>query len=87
MAADVRRVLTPLCRNIARLMILAALLARRPMTRPRAPLGRQQLPLLPFIFELVGISYSGYFVYRYLLFKPDREELGEKIDDIKSKIF
>lgn len=35
----------------------------------------------------MGISYSGYFVYRYLLFKPDREELGEKIDDIKSKIF
>jgi hypothetical protein len=27
-----------------------------------------------------------WFVYRYLLFKPDREELFKLIDDAKSKI-
>ncbi|XP_047342416.1 protein CURVATURE THYLAKOID 1C, chloroplastic [Impatiens glandulifera] len=34
-----------------------------------------KLPLLPSVFELVGILYSTWFVYRYLLFKPDRGEL------------
>jgi hypothetical protein len=45
-----------------------------------------KLPLIPDFFEIVGILFSGWFVYRYLLFKPDREELFKKIDDIKSKI-
>ncbi|MBA0826594.1 hypothetical protein Goarm_011425, partial [Gossypium armourianum] len=27
------------------------------------------VPLLPKIMELVGLGYSGWFVYRYLLFK------------------
>ena len=26
------------------------------------------------------------FVYRYLLFKPDREELSDKIDEFEGKI-
>ncbi|XP_068659973.1 protein CURVATURE THYLAKOID 1A, chloroplastic-like isoform X2 [Aristolochia californica] len=30
------------------------------------------VPLLPKIMELVGLGYSGWFVYRYLLFKPKR---------------
>ncbi|OVA05088.1 Cyanobacterial aminoacyl-tRNA synthetase [Macleaya cordata] len=27
------------------------------------------LPLLPKIMELVGIGYTGWFIYRYLIFK------------------
>ncbi|XP_040366164.1 protein CURVATURE THYLAKOID 1C, chloroplastic isoform X2 [Rosa chinensis] len=34
-----------------------------------------KLPLLPSVLEFVGILYSSWFIYRYLLFKPDREEL------------
>lgn len=45
-----------------------------------------KLPLIPDVFELVGIVFSGWFVYRYLLFKPDREELLKIIDETKSKI-
>ncbi|CAM6035751.1 unnamed protein product [Sphagnum compactum] len=45
-----------------------------------------KLPLIPAVFEFVGILFSGWFVYRYLLFKPDREELLKVIDDAKSKI-
>ncbi|KAL5698466.1 hypothetical protein ACHQM5_029498 [Ranunculus cassubicifolius] len=33
-----------------------------------------KLPVLPGAFELIGILFSWWFVYRYLLFKPDREE-------------
>lgn len=38
------------------------------------------IPLLPLALELVGISYSGWFVYRYLLKEPTRQELAQKID-------
>ncbi|XP_019248032.1 PREDICTED: protein CURVATURE THYLAKOID 1C, chloroplastic isoform X5 [Nicotiana attenuata] len=31
-----------------------------------------RLPLIPGVFEFVGILFSSWFVYRYLLFKPDR---------------
>ncbi|GMN37202.1 hypothetical protein TIFTF001_006626 [Ficus carica] len=34
-----------------------------------------RLPLIPPVLEVIGILYSSWFVYRYLLFKPDREEL------------
>ncbi|KAJ0964214.1 hypothetical protein J5N97_029336 [Dioscorea zingiberensis] len=40
-----------------------------------------RLPLLPGIFELVGIGYSGWFIYRNLIFKPDREALISKVKD------
>lgn len=30
---------------------------------------------IPKAFELVGLTYSGWFTYRYLLFKSTREEL------------
>ncbi|RCV25872.1 hypothetical protein SETIT_5G200500v2 [Setaria italica] len=41
---------------------------------------------LPGLLELVGLSYSGWFVYRYLLFQENRKELAEVIDDIKRRI-
>lgn len=44
------------------------------------------LPLLPKFLELVGLVYSAWFVYRYLLFKSSREELIADIDELKKKI-
>ncbi|XP_047314959.1 protein CURVATURE THYLAKOID 1A, chloroplastic-like isoform X2 [Impatiens glandulifera] len=44
------------------------------------------VPLLPKIMELVGLGYTGWFVYRYLLFKQSRKELATDIDALKKKI-
>ncbi|VFQ82042.1 unnamed protein product [Cuscuta campestris] len=44
------------------------------------------VPLLPKVMELVGLGYSGWFVYRYLLFKSSRKELAEDIEQLKKKI-
>lgn len=38
-----------------------------------------RLPLLPGVLELVGIGYTGWFAYKNLIFKPDREALIEKV--------
>mmetsp|Transcript_8442 Transcript_8442/g.9814 ORF Transcript_8442/g.9814 Transcript_8442/m.9814 type:complete len:167 (+) Transcript_8442:116-616(+) len=46
----------------------------------------ENLPLVPNLLELVGIAYSLWFVYRYLLFKPDREELKKNLTDLKDRI-
>ncbi|KAI3945219.1 hypothetical protein MKX01_034980 [Papaver californicum] len=35
------------------------------------------LPILPSTLEFIGILFSWWFTYRYLLFKPDREELSQ----------
>eukprot|EP00803_Ostreobium_quekettii_P003811 evm.model.scf_2003.5 EVM.evm.TU.scf_2003.5 scf_2003:25910-29797(-) len=44
------------------------------------------IPLLPKVFELVGLVYTSWFVYRYLLFKSSREELIRDVDALKDKI-
>lgn len=44
------------------------------------------VPLLPKLMELVGLGYTGWFVYRYLLFKSSRKELVSDIEELKSKI-
>ncbi|XVF80167.1 hypothetical protein PTKIN_Ptkin15bG0049400 [Pterospermum kingtungense] len=44
------------------------------------------VPLLPKIMELVGLGYTGWFVYRYLLFKSRRQELATDIEELKKKI-
>lgn len=36
-----------------------------------------KLPVISSGFELVGILFSTWFTYRYLLFKPDRQELSK----------
>lgn len=53
-----------------------------PCDTPTPP-ARAQLPKL---FELVGLGYSAWFTYRYLLFKSSREELVEDIEALKKKI-
>ncbi|XP_054784658.1 protein CURVATURE THYLAKOID 1A, chloroplastic [Prosopis cineraria] len=44
------------------------------------------VPLLPKIMELVGLGYTGWFVYRYVLFKSSRKELASDIEEIKKKV-
>ncbi|MGK7890727.1 MAG: CAAD domain-containing protein [Leptolyngbyaceae cyanobacterium] len=44
------------------------------------------LPLLQPFFEIVGISYSGWFLIRYLLPSTGREELGESIRALTDRV-
>lgn len=44
------------------------------------------VPLLPKIMELVGLGYSTWFVYRYVLFKDSRKELMEQVDALVSRV-
>jgi CAAD domains of cyanobacterial aminoacyl-tRNA synthetase len=44
------------------------------------------IPLLEPILELVGLVYTFWFVYRYLIFAQSRKELVDSITGIKSKI-
>ncbi|XVF74567.1 hypothetical protein PTKIN_Ptkin13bG0120100 [Pterospermum kingtungense] len=46
-----------------------------------------KLPLIPNVLEVIGILFSSWFIYRYLLFKPDREELIQIINKSVSEIF
>ncbi|XP_055808779.1 protein CURVATURE THYLAKOID 1B, chloroplastic [Solanum dulcamara] len=45
-----------------------------------------RLPLIPGVLELVGIGYTGWFAYKNLIFKPDREALIAKIKDLYNDI-
>ena len=36
------------------------------------------IPILPKVMELVGLGYSTWFVYRYVLYKDSRKELVER---------
>ncbi|CAN1309560.1 Protein CURVATURE THYLAKOID 1B, chloroplastic [Linum perenne] len=40
-----------------------------------------RLPLVPGVLEIVGIGYSGWFAYKNLIYKPDREALIQKVKD------
>ena len=44
------------------------------------------LPLFPKVMEVVGVGYTVWFSYRYLVFKKNREELFAKIEDLKEQI-
>ncbi len=45
-----------------------------------------RLPLIPGVLEVVGIGYTGWFAYKNLIFKPDREALVRKIKETYSEI-
>ncbi|MCS6813413.1 MAG: CAAD domain-containing protein [Cyanobacteria bacterium] len=45
-----------------------------------------EVPLLNPIFELIGIGYTVWFVYRYLLRAESRQELGNEINALKHQI-
>ncbi|CAI8607766.1 unnamed protein product [Vicia faba] len=45
-----------------------------------------KLPLIPGVLELIGIGYSGWFTYKNLVFKPEREELIQKVKETVNEI-
>ncbi|KAL8088301.1 hypothetical protein AgCh_038182 [Apium graveolens] len=45
-----------------------------------------RLPLVPGVLELVGIGYTGWFAYKNLIFKSEREALIQKIKGIYSDV-
>ncbi|KAK7285723.1 hypothetical protein RJT34_20502 [Clitoria ternatea] len=45
-----------------------------------------RLPLIPGILEIVGIGYTGWFAYKNLIFKPDREAFLRKVKETYSEI-
>lgn len=44
------------------------------------------IPLLSPLLELVGLGYTGWFVYRYLLKEDSRQELGQEFQSLKSQV-
>ncbi|TAG69896.1 MAG: hypothetical protein EAZ23_25055 [Oscillatoriales cyanobacterium] len=44
------------------------------------------VPLVAPFFELIGIGYTGWFVYRYLLNATSRKELLTEIDSLKEQV-
>lgn len=44
------------------------------------------IPLLAPMFELVGIGYTAWFVYRYLLKVESRKELGAEFQALKAQV-
>lgn len=44
------------------------------------------VPLLAPVFELVGIAYTGWFVYRYLLQSKTRSELVQEFNTLKADV-
>ncbi|XP_004514915.1 protein CURVATURE THYLAKOID 1B, chloroplastic-like [Cicer arietinum] len=45
-----------------------------------------RLPLIPGVLELVGIGYTGWFAYKNLVFKPEREELLQNVQKAITEI-
>jgi len=45
------------------------------------------IPLLAPTFELIGIGYTVWFVYRYLLRSSNRQQLGQEIQALKEQVF
>lgn len=45
-----------------------------------------EIPLLAPTFELIGLTYSGWFIYRYLLRASNRRELLDDLNTLKAQI-
>lgn len=41
---------------------------------------------IPRVMELVGLGYTAFFAYRYLLFKESRADLARDVEALKNKI-
>ncbi|KAK4748857.1 hypothetical protein SAY87_015443 [Trapa incisa] len=44
------------------------------------------IPVLPRLLEAVGVGYTVWFTWRYLIFKKNREEMINKISEIKQQV-
>jgi hypothetical protein len=45
-----------------------------------------EIPLLSPTFELVGLGYTAWFIYRYLLRASNRQELADEVSSFKDQI-
>ena len=45
-----------------------------------------EVPLLAPTFELIGVIYTGWFVYRFVLRDVNRQELTENITSLKDQV-
>ncbi|MDZ8035692.1 MAG: CAAD domain-containing protein [Nostoc sp. DedQUE08] len=64
-------------------LILAAIITARVVLTVLAAIN--DIPLLSPLFELVGISYTSWFVFRYLLKASTRQELADEIQSLKNQ--
>merc|ERR1711869_52013 len=44
------------------------------------------IPLLPKLMELIGLLYTAWFVYRYLLFKSSRQVFMQDFQELRKKM-
>jgi hypothetical protein len=44
------------------------------------------IPLMEPALELIGLAYSAWFVYRFLLKASNRQELGQEFDKFKAQV-
>ncbi len=47
----------------------------------------EQFPLIPSFLKLVGVGYTGWFIYRYLLTQQKRETLQKLVQEKKEALF
>ncbi len=45
-----------------------------------------EIPLLSPTFELIGLGYSAWFIYRYLLRASNRKELSSDFNELKAQV-
>ncbi|XP_078155463.1 photosystem I P subunit [Carex rostrata] len=45
-----------------------------------------RLPVVPGVMEIVGIGYTGWFAYKNLIFKPDRQAFVAKLKGLYNEI-
>jgi hypothetical protein len=65
-------------------LILGALIAVKLLL---AVLGAiNDLPLFSSLFELIGMGYSAWFIYRYLLKASAREQLASEFSSLKEQV-
>ncbi len=65
-------------------LILAAIITLKVMFAVIESLN--DIPLLAPTFELIGIIYSGWFIYRYLLRASNRQELSAELQAWKDQL-
>jgi len=65
-------------------VILAAVVALRVMLAATSALD--EVPLVSGTFQVIGLGYSIWFLYRYLLRAANRKELGQKIRLLKERV-
>ena len=66
------------------LLIFLAVIAVRVTLAVLAAIN--DFPLLSPLFELIGLGYTGWFVYRYLWKESNRQELKAELNALKSQI-